>query len=63
MDIMIYMTVFDSYSNNPGTGKFFFLEFLKLFLPLSFLFDFLQGNHFDGLTLEVWSQYNGDTKE
>lgn len=24
---------------------------------------YLKGNHFDGLTLEVWSQYNGDTKE
>jgi len=24
---------------------------------------FLKANHFDGLTLEVWSQYNGDTKE
>lgn len=24
---------------------------------------FLKSNHFDGLTLEVWSQYNGDTKE
>ena len=56
------MTVFNIYSNNPGTGKFF-LEFFNSFLPFSFLFDFLQGNHFDGLTLEVWSQYNGDTKE
>ena len=62
MDIMIYMTVFNIYSNNPVTGKFF-LEFFNSFLPFSFLFDFLQGNHFDGLTLEVWSQYNGDTKE
>ncbi|RMX60010.1 hypothetical protein pdam_00019315 [Pocillopora damicornis] len=24
---------------------------------------YLKGNHFDGLTLEVWSQYNGDTKD
>lgn len=24
---------------------------------------FFQANNFDGLTLEVWSQYNGDTKE
>ena len=63
MDIMIYMTVFNIYSNNPGTGFFFFKEFFRLFLSHSFLFHFLQGNHFDGLTLEVWSQYNGDTKE
>ena len=24
---------------------------------------FFQANNFDGLTLEVWSQYSGDTKE
>ena len=34
MDIMIYMTVFNIYSNNPGTGFFFFL---KNFLDFFFL--------------------------
>ena len=41
MDIMIYMTVFNIYSNNPGTGNFFFrifLDFFFLFLSYSIFF-------------------------